>query len=282
MTEERSRGMRRWIGLVVVLAAGLTAGWMFWLRPDRDRLVVPTVRLVETPSADAFARGAAPPRVSVGDDTRPVLALKEQRGTFTHQTGAFMIAEHSTLAFAIGVATTANQHGAIKFEVDTCTDAGCEPFFNTRIDLGTPAASTWVEQRIPLPTFGGAPRMLRFRAIADPPGPRPLWADPTIFAPASRPPGGRNLILLSLDTLRADHLGSYGYPRDTSPFIDQTFARRRGATTGGCAQGRNSWCCASLHSGGRVRLRERCDGCVGVVLGRRAPRVCAARIRRGE
>ena len=29
-----------------------------------------------------------------------------------------------------------------------------------------------------------------------------------------------NLVLVSIDTLRADHLGSYGYPRETSPFMD--------------------------------------------------------------
>src|SRR5262245_52642261 len=34
--------------------------------------------------------------------------------------------------------------------------------------------------------------------------------------PASRP----NLLLVSVDTLRADHLGSYGYRLDTSPTID--------------------------------------------------------------
>jgi arylsulfatase len=32
---------------------------------------------------------------------------------------------------------------------------------------------------------------------------------------------GHNLILINVDTLRADHLGCYGYARDTSPFIDQ-------------------------------------------------------------
>lgn len=29
-----------------------------------------------------------------------------------------------------------------------------------------------------------------------------------------------NVVLISLDTLRADHLGSYGYPRNTSPHLD--------------------------------------------------------------
>lgn len=30
-----------------------------------------------------------------------------------------------------------------------------------------------------------------------------------------------NVLLISLDACRADHLGSYGYSRDTSPFLDQ-------------------------------------------------------------
>jgi len=35
-----------------------------------------------------------------------------------------------------------------------------------------------------------------------------------------RPVADRNLILISIDTLRADHLGCYGYDRPTSPAID--------------------------------------------------------------
>jgi arylsulfatase A-like enzyme len=34
-----------------------------------------------------------------------------------------------------------------------------------------------------------------------------------------------NVILISLDTLRADHLGCYGYSRSTSPFLDQLAER---------------------------------------------------------
>jgi len=35
------------------------------------------------------------------------------------------------------------------------------------------------------------------------------------------PPAKPNIILVSIDSLRPDHLGSYGYARDTSPFLDR-------------------------------------------------------------
>lgn len=39
--------------------------------------------------------------------------------------------------------------------------------------------------------------------------------------PALPPSPGPNAILISIDTLRADHLGCYGYPRPTSPNLDR-------------------------------------------------------------
>ena len=42
-----------------------------------------------------------------------------------------------------------------------------------------------------------------------------------VLRPRERDPRDRpNFLVLSVDTLRADHLGSYGYDRDTSPSID--------------------------------------------------------------
>ncbi len=46
-----------------------------------------------------------------------------------------------------------------------------------------------------------------------------------LVACSPRPPGTCNVILISLDTLRADRLGTYGYPRGTSPSLD-AFAER--------------------------------------------------------
>jgi arylsulfatase A-like enzyme len=41
------------------------------------------------------------------------------------------------------------------------------------------------------------------------------------LAVCDRPAPSPNFLLLSIDTLRADHLGSYGYARDTSPNLDR-------------------------------------------------------------
>ena len=46
----------------------------------------------------------------------------------------------------------------------------------------------------------------------------PIWINPLLYqASAIRNP---NIVLISIDTLRPDHLGIYGYNRNTSPHID--------------------------------------------------------------
>ena len=53
-----------------------------------------------------------------------------------------------------------------------------------------------------------------------------LRRDPDAAAFVSPPPlpDGFNIVLITIDTLRADHLGAYGYRRDTSPHLDRLAA----------------------------------------------------------
>ena len=53
----------------------------------------------------------------------------------------------------------------------------------------------------------------------------PYWANPVVVSGEPLPSTRPNLILISLDCLRADHLGSYGYERDTTPRLDQLASR---------------------------------------------------------
>jgi len=46
------------------------------------------------------------------------------------------------------------------------------------------------------------------------------WLVLLLFTSCSKQKAKPNILLVTIDTLRRDHLGIYGYPRNTSPFID--------------------------------------------------------------
>lgn len=78
----------------------------------------------------------------------------------------------------------------------------------------------WLEARASLAAWAGEDVTLVLHTSAEPGQPVVwgAWAAPEVSAAA--PAEGWDVILVSLDTLRADHLGCYGYHRPTSPRID--------------------------------------------------------------
>ena len=44
-----------------------------------------------------------------------------------------------------------------------------------------------------------------------------FWTNPSVYSRARKRP---NVVLVSIDTVRADHVGAYGYDRDTTPALD--------------------------------------------------------------
>lgn len=81
----------------------------------------------------------------------------------------------------------------------------------------------WKELEVALGDLGGRSIVLDLESDASP-GAIGAWAVPEL-AVAGASEAGPNVILLSLDTLRADHLSGYGYRRPTSPHLD-ALARR--------------------------------------------------------
>src|SRR5215470_16522600 len=82
---------------------------------------------------------------------------------------------------------------------------------------------------------------------------RPHWLPRVLFVVAalltacscSTPPPPPNVLLILVDTLRADRLGAYGNPRGLSPFIDQ-LAHQGTVFTNAYAP--SSWTCPSVSS----------------------------------
>jgi len=85
----------------------------------------------------------------------------------------------------------------------------------------------WLEVETPLGTLAGADVRLAFqaesRARSEWPV-TPVWGDPTIIEPVAAAERRPNVVLVSLDTLRADQLGAYGASRPASPVLDRLAA----------------------------------------------------------
>ena len=151
-------------------------------------------------------------------------------GESLHETAPFVVPERARLDFAPGILEPAWGSGPVKFTVELCPapevgDAGaCRLVDRVVLDPGHPESRGFVDRRVGLAAHAGERATLRFRT--EPLGPDgaslPVWSGPVLLAPA--PTRGPSLVLVSLDTLRADHLGSYGYPRATSPFLDSLAA----------------------------------------------------------
>lgn len=83
--------------------------------------------------------------------------------------------------------------------------------------------STWDLYQADLARWGGEEVQLTLGVDCSSAEGRRSWSDaarwsvPLVYGRRPREP---NVLLLTVDTLRADHLGAYGYPQETSPHID--------------------------------------------------------------
>lgn len=141
----------------------------------------------------------------------------------SYSTGPVEVPTGARLRFATGVEDEASssQSSGVRFAV-TAIDGETETLLvETRTDDGS---RRWIDHDIDLSAYGGRTVRLRFDADATADSfAYPVWGDPTIVT--KRPgPSPLNVLLISLDTLRADRLGCYGYDRPTSPTIDWKLA----------------------------------------------------------
>ena len=143
------------------------------------------------------------------------------------ETAPLAIPPASRLEFAIGVLEPELADGPVAFELSICRQTHCETLLEESLDPRQPEQRGWQDRRVPLAPHAGEQRHLRFstRRLDAGETALPVWANPTLYVASPRPPGAHNVILVSIDTLRADHLPSYGYGRNTAPYVEEHFAR---------------------------------------------------------
>lgn len=190
----------------------------------------PTSSLVHLPLA---VDGEASQSVKLGQESRT--AVRVRPGERLQR--VLVVPNDSRLEVAGGATCPQDRscQGTAEFVVQGTRGEAGPALFSRRFRLPVPSPSwrrvvvdldAWAGRRIVLELAASLPETADGGSSDDPPRPTAemgsevslWWAEPLILHPReqSRP----NVVLVSIDTLRADRLGVYGHHRDTSPALD--------------------------------------------------------------
>ncbi len=132
------------------------------------------------------------------------------------------------LAFGLACASGERCRGSRRFRVETQQSDYPAETLTEKTLTKKAGDQCWQTEHIDLDHLAGKNVNLVFSIAADvaikeskepPPQPISLLAEPLWILDTSQ--SGYNVLLISIDTLRADRLGSYGYHRETSPRLDE-------------------------------------------------------------
>jgi arylsulfatase A-like enzyme len=188
------------------------------------RLCIDQARLVEV---------APPPRGEPATLVQQTLVAGELRRALradppSAYRAALIVPEQGRLRFAIGIEGIGIPEGAdgVRFDVELSSRQAVHRLYTLHVTR----RDGWIEADVSLEAYAGQEVELFFRTSRSrrglhPPSPSSdlaVWAHPKVWIPRSA--GDRetapDVLLVTVDTLRADHLSCYGHVQNTSPSID--------------------------------------------------------------
>jgi arylsulfatase A-like enzyme len=134
-------------------------------------------------------------------------------------TGDADASEGDGVGFEVSVSTSGTKRTAFAASLDPHRQPSDRAIFFRDIDLTAESGKT-VE--LLFVTHAARSRSGVEEQNADRRNDVAFWLNPILFSEAEeKGPEKKNIILISMDAARPDHLGCYGYGRDTSPALDQ-------------------------------------------------------------
>lgn len=163
-----------------------------------------------------------------GETRRSFVPPLPSRLTFT-----LHVPPEPALRFAVAVLAPNEPYlpAPVEFRLYVDSGSGEEICFEKTVRLAE--SNRWLDRQVDLSRWTGSKIRLTFETkVRRPRAPSSgedarsatssllaLWGNP-VLASLDPPAVAPNLVLVSIDCLRADHVGTYGYQRDTTPHID--------------------------------------------------------------
>jgi arylsulfatase A-like enzyme len=169
----------------------------------------------DAPALPLVANEAQQPKIGI-----TVLAAP-RKSVFSIETTPFVVPDGAVLAFDVGVHAPGLRTASPVYAGVSVLDGDA----SRRIWHGSYLAmdARWHPQRVSLAGFAG--RTIRLRFVTNPGkafayGTLAAFGEPVVLAPRVRPVRPFDVVIVSIDTLRARSVGAYGAERPTSPTID--------------------------------------------------------------
>lgn len=216
------------IGLLVLAAALLPSTGCD--RPSARRSATIHIADIANGVPTAQTSTFAASRLALRGQTRELLSPVppvDARMIHVHADVDVEIGSDAQLAIAIALRPNAMAHGSVRFSVQVSQDSRVTTVFERLMSVDDHTLG-WVDADVSLGEHSGRVSLEFISEFVPAPGSYEvgsgmlgLFAAPVITETTTS--AAPNVILVSLDTLRAKSLATYGYERDTTPFMTDYF-----------------------------------------------------------
>lgn len=216
--------------LAALIATRLATGFLMPVKPPAPSLDTIVSRLPECPPFPLLKENnkLRYRRLRIADQVRDALILPPLGAAEAELT----VPPQAQLRVGMGILPAVwDQEGdGVNFIVEIKAGESSKKMMSLYLDpKGYPEHRGWVDRFIDLSPYEGQTVSVTFRTEGGPQIRTPfnrqpdtrfdysVFSEPRLVVPN---PGHPNVVLILLDTLRSDHVGAYGYQRDTTPNLD--------------------------------------------------------------